>query len=492
MIRKSLQLVGGGLAGKILGVGREFLVASFYGTTGVAASYRVSQSAVFIPVNFFTADCLSCGFLPLYKRYASEEKELSSALFWVMGAFFLALTLAIGVTLHFASHQVASMLAPGFSAGSKDLAAEMIRAMAVGVPIYIISCFLGYYEMANGRYRMMATRASLQSVGLVVGSCIAYFLRRPVWLAWGFVLAYVAFFLWGALVVLRHNQLDPAAKCVTRARVRRIGRDLLVIMRPLMVLPLFVQGCVVTERIFASFIGEQTLPALDYARLISETGVLMLAVPFGLTGLAELVVVSEAQLSQQIMKVCRFLLIIAVPTTIFVFRSRVDIVTILFRRGAFNAYSVTLTANALAGVILGLWAQITTYFLMKVLSARFMNWAVVRVTLLGAIVNVIISFTLYRRLGVLGLGLGATANSLTSWVIASRQLKILGEQLRFLVRLAALGAVYLLMATALDRVFVFHGAIARMAAATSLFVAFWGCCLLLRLVPTQLRPSGAT
>src|SRR3569623_551512 len=96
------------------------------------------------------------------------------------------------------------------------MAAEMLRAMAVGVPIYIISCFLGYYEMAHGRYRMMAARASLQSIGLVTGSCIAFFLRRPVCLAWGFVLAYVVFLLWGAIVVLRHNQLDPAAKCVTR------------------------------------------------------------------------------------------------------------------------------------------------------------------------------------------------------------------------------------------------------------------------------------
>ena len=492
MIRKSLQLAGGGLAGKVLGVGREFLVASFYGTTGVAASYRVSQSAVFIPVNFFTADCLSCGFLPLYKRYASEDKELSSALFWVMGGFFLLLTVGIGATLYLASHRVASMLAPGFSADSKNLAAEMIRAMAVGVPINLIRCFLGYYEMANGRYRMMAARASLQSVGLVAGSCIAYYLRRPVWLAWGFVLAYAVFLVWGAIVVLQHNQLDPAAKCVNRARLRRIGRDLLTIMRPLMVLPLFVQGSVATERIFASLLGEQTVPALDYARLISETGVLMLAVPFGLTGLAELVVISEAKLSEQVMKVCRFLLGIAVPTTIFVFRSRVDIVTILFRRGAFNADSVRLTANALAGVALGLWAQITTYFLIKVLSARFMNWAVVKVALLGAIINVIVSFCLYRRLGILGLGLGATANSLASWIVASRQLKVLGEQLRFLGRLVALGAVYLLLATALDRVIVFHGVVARMAVATCLFVVFWGCCLLLRLVPTQLRPSGAT
>src|SRR6266498_5028457 len=78
MARVFLRLVLGGMAGKVLGLLRETLLAALFGAGRVVAANRVALTATFIPVNFFTADALSAGFLPLYVRYRKEGSAMRS------------------------------------------------------------------------------------------------------------------------------------------------------------------------------------------------------------------------------------------------------------------------------------------------------------------------------------------------------------------------------------------------------------------------------
>ena len=84
MIRAALKLATGSVIGKLSGVLREILLATAFGTGAVASAARASQTATLVPVEFFAANALSAGFLPLYSSIEKEGRERVIGLFWAV------------------------------------------------------------------------------------------------------------------------------------------------------------------------------------------------------------------------------------------------------------------------------------------------------------------------------------------------------------------------------------------------------------------------
>jgi putative peptidoglycan lipid II flippase len=205
VLKASLKLFWGSLAGKLVGALREVLLAALFGTSGVVAALRAAQSATLIPVNFFTADSLSAGFLPLYSRYHQIDPRRAGALFWwVAGLLLLASLVVLGILLLGVSSWI-SLLVPGFGRDEREQTIQFVRIMGLGVPFYIAGGLFSYLEMGHGSYGLASARATLQSAGMIVGTLAAYVLQAPSLLAWGFTAAYLVFALWGGIRVVRRG-----------------------------------------------------------------------------------------------------------------------------------------------------------------------------------------------------------------------------------------------------------------------------------------------
>ncbi|MDS0113612.1 hypothetical protein QYE88_27510, partial [Enterobacter hormaechei subsp. steigerwaltii] len=68
------QLLGGNMLSKVLGLVREVLMAKFFGTGDVNGAYRIAQTGTLVPINFMTSDSLNSAFIPLYKKYLTENE----------------------------------------------------------------------------------------------------------------------------------------------------------------------------------------------------------------------------------------------------------------------------------------------------------------------------------------------------------------------------------------------------------------------------------
>ena len=79
--------------------------------------------------------------------------------------------------------------------------------MALGVPFYVSTGLGSYLELSNGGYRLVSARATVQSVGLIAGTCLAYWTDEPIFLAWGFTGAYMAMALWSQVRLRRIGAL---------------------------------------------------------------------------------------------------------------------------------------------------------------------------------------------------------------------------------------------------------------------------------------------
>ena len=134
-MRKAAGLLfAGNLISKVLGFGREIIVAALFGTGQTIGAFRVAQAGTAVPINFLTSDSLNSAFIPLYKQYLNEQSGKAQSLFFVLLALFSFLSLLLTAGLWLAADLWVKLLAPGLDPGTSSLASSMIQIMGLGIP----------------------------------------------------------------------------------------------------------------------------------------------------------------------------------------------------------------------------------------------------------------------------------------------------------------------------------------------------------------------
>jgi putative peptidoglycan lipid II flippase len=407
-VRKSvIQLFGGNLLSKVLGFSREIVVATLFGTGSVIGAYRVAQTGTLAPINFFTSDALNSAFVPQYKFFQYQSTNHVQTFFWGVFIIFCFLAIFIGSTLWFFGGFLVNILAPGIDLGTANLSIQMLQVMGLGVPFYLLSSILMFLGMANEDFVPMASRAIVQNLGLISGTALAYFTKNVLFLAWGFSASYLVFATWVYFRMLFAGYLTFPTY-IERSLIKIVMKSFWITLRPLLLLPVMLQGNIVIERIVASLIGLIAISALDYAKFITETLIMLLAMPIAFSGLTNWSNLSADVMRDRLGKVLSFLLLIAVPISIFLALNAHILVTVIFQRGAFDQESVEVTTDILFGVALGLWAQVVGYVLIKALNSQMQNFATLIIMVAALLGNAAFNLIMYPILGGMTLGLGNT------------------------------------------------------------------------------------
>ncbi|NAZ77513.1 hypothetical protein GTQ99_19150 [Kineococcus sp. T13] len=197
------RLLLGGLAGKLLGLLREVLLAAAYGTGAPAVANRVAQSATLVPVDLLTADVLTAGFLPLHARLRGADPARAAALFHGLRRALWALAAVLTGGLLVAAPAVVDLLAPGLGAGTAATATAFVRVGALGVPSYLQFALLSCLEVSHGSFRLSSLRASGQNAGALAALGLAWWLGEPLVLAGGFALSYLLLHAWAEVALRR-------------------------------------------------------------------------------------------------------------------------------------------------------------------------------------------------------------------------------------------------------------------------------------------------
>ncbi|MBB2901362.1 putative peptidoglycan lipid II flippase [Kineococcus radiotolerans] len=414
------RLVLGGLVGKLLGLLREVLLAAAYGTGVPTTATRVAQTGTLVPVDLFTADVLTAGFLPLHKELLTTDPARAATLFrGVRVALrWLAAVLTLG-SLALAP-VVVDLLAPGLAPATAATCAQFLRVMALGIPSYLQFSLLSYLEISHGGFRLSSARATAQNLGMLLALGLAWVLEEPVVLAGGFAAAYLVLHAWGYRSVRARGFLPAAGGGGGRELRSRLWRR----VRPLLLLPVVLQGSVVAERVVASLMGDEVVAAVDYARFVATTGVNLVAVPLGLAGLAALAGLGTAAARERLAAILPGLLLVVAPVSVVLAVGSSPVVEVLYARGAFDAAAVSTSASVLAGLGLGFWAQSCAYVLVKALNAADRNRVAAGSLLAGLVVTLVLNVALHAWLGPVTLGLASSAGAVVTAAVAAHALGV--------------------------------------------------------------------
>ena len=467
MLRVATQLFSGSLVGKLAGVLREVLLASLFGTSGIVAAVRAAQAATLIPVNFFTADIISAGFLPLYSRYATTNAAKANALFWLVSLLLTTASVLVVTLLIVDAGFWVKLLVPGFGPQEQAYTSSFVRIFALGVPFYIAGSLFSYREMGHGAYILASARATLQSIGMILGTVAAFYLRVPNLLAWGFTGAYITYSIWGLERTIRRGGGSPIGQ-ISGLDFKDVAREFWSVVSPLILLPLFLQGNIAAERAVASLLGITVAASLDYAKFITDTGVLLIAVPLGLASLSVISRMNDEDCQKLISRVLPSLLLVTIPISTAVAVHSHIIIALIYQRGAFGAASTQLTQTILWGFAIGFWAQVISYVLLKTLSARMRNGEVFKYMALALGANVAINFGFYKFLGPIVLGLGSCAYGIVLTGLTAHALGVLGVIVKRILMLSLGAAGYALLGTFLPQ----KGILAYLLAG-ALFTVYW-------------------
>lgn len=443
MKKAILSLVSGNIISKGLGLFREIIVAALFGTGYINGAYRVAQTGTLVPVNFLVSDSLTA-FIPLYKQFKEEDINKAQMFFWIMQLLFLAFSILLTSSAILFVETWLSIIAPGLDKTTLELSKSMIIIMSFGIPLYLSSALINYVEMAHGDFTPMSIRPSIQNFGMLVGALFAYYMNNPVFLAWGFTFAYFVFFCWVLLRGLKKKILQfPSSFGVSI--VKEVISNFGVTLRPLILLPFIYQGNIATERAIATLISITAVSALDYAKFITETLLLIVSTPVALAGLATWGGMAKEEIRDKLAVTFELLLIVSVPFSLFLGGFSKDIVTVLFARGQFDSLSIDVTSNILLGMSFGLWAYVIGYVLIKGLNAQLKNKAVLVIMSISLIGNILFNIIAYKYFKETTLGIAYSISGILMCFCCVYNLQLWKDVKNTIFYMSIGAMIYLLM-----------------------------------------------
>jgi len=338
-----------------------------------------------------------------------------------------------------------------------------LQIMALGVPFYLISNLYSYLAIANGSYFLASIRPTIQSIGMIVGAFLSYYFNNIIFLAWGFSGAYVFFFL----ISLKQLIKKDLFKFYLNGAKYIIG-EFWQTIKPLLFLPIFLQGNILIEKMVSSFMGVKVVASVEYARFITETGIVLLAVPFGLVGLSTLSTIPFKEVREKLLQIISLILIFSIPASLFLVIYSEPIITLIFKRGAFLDEDVLITKEILIGFAIGFWAQVASYIMIKALNAQHLNKRVALFMIVALICNTIFNVLFYKLLGVITIGIGATIYALILFILSSYTFSFIKEIFKVLIPLLLCSGIYYFLNT-----FFVYKNVDNTFISISIFIIYW-------------------
>ncbi|ABQ32340.1 MULTISPECIES: murein biosynthesis integral membrane protein MurJ [Bradyrhizobium] len=420
MIRSFVTVLSGTLASRLLGFGRDALIAALLGAGPVADAFLAAFQLVNVVRRLLTEGALNAALVPAWLRIYQQAGTMQAAAFAgrVLGTVSAGL-FAATVGLALLMPLVMAILAPGFSGEETlTLAVDDSRLMLPYLAFAGPSTVLLALSSAQRRFALAAFAPLLFNVALI-GVTIVLLTQHPDPARAALLLAAtigVAGLLQLAMLARRGRgaRIASPVRLAFDAEMRGFFANAL----PGMVASAGPQLLAVAGAIIASS-QPSAVSWLYFANRLIELPLGLVGVAMGTVLVPELTRALHGGNKQALAEVqshgLELTIGLALPATLGLMILNDPIIRLLFEHGAFTSDDATATAHVLGWLAAALPAQVLTKALQPAFFAREDTQTPLRATLIGCGVAIALAFLLGQRFGVdgiaAGLALGAWANA---------------------------------------------------------------------------------
>ncbi len=450
--RGSFLVAAGILLSRLAGLLREVAISGYLGVGAAADAFKAALRIPNLLQNLLGEGVLSASFIPVYSKLLDEDRREAGKLAGAIAGLLCALTgvlVVIGVVF---AGPLTTLLAPGYSDSTRDLAVDLLRIMFPGIGFLVLSAWCLGILNSHRRFFLSYVAPVLWNaaqIALVVAAGVAGASREGIATA----------LAWGVLVggVLQLLVQLPAVRSLVRGMRLSLDtsspdvRSVLRRFSPVVVGRGVVQLLSYVDLMLASLLTVGAVSALTYGQVLYLLPISLFGMAVAAAELPELARLGRAGRSQIRDRLAsgmeRITFYVAPTVAIYVLAGDV-VVRALLERGEFDPADTRLVWFVVGAFALGLLGTTRSRLLQNGLYALdrtrlVARIAVVRVALAAAL-GALLMFPLDRwaivgssverdgdigfgplpdalrllegappRLGVVGLALGA---ALSSWV----------------------------------------------------------------------------
>lgn len=407
---------GATLLSRILGFLRDLIIARAFGAGTATDAFFAAFRLPNMLRELLGEGALSAAFIPVFTESLSKRgREGAWRLAWTVLTLLTFLLVLVSIAGILLAPWLIRVIAPGFRASPTklDLAIFLARMMFPYILFIGVAALLMAILNAQGHFATPALSPTMLNISMIgCALFLAPHLDPPITaLAIGVLIGGIGQLVIQMPVAWRRGMSDHRGIDLSDPGIGRIAR----LMAPGIAGLAITQVNVFIGTFLASFLGEGGISVLYYAfRLIQ--------LPIGIFGVAIATAAFPAMAKQAADRSLgevgataassiRMVLFVTLPSMVALMLFRVQIVQLLFERGAFDRTVTHATANAVFFYALGLGAYVSNRILVPAFYSIQDTTTPVRIGAVAVLANIAFSVLLIRPLGVGGLALATALSS---------------------------------------------------------------------------------
>jgi murein biosynthesis integral membrane protein MurJ len=421
-ILKSSVAIGIMMIGaKVLGYGEKVTLAYFLGTSYQVDVYNVIITVI-LSVFIFFRELIEPAFLNTFLKAKNANDEQGAwSLFNTYIRYIIIVTVLLLIVVLLWPSYFVELLAPGFTGQKKDLAITLLQ---IAFPASIFLALSALTNITLNSFKKFAFPASGELVFkiCIIGTLFLFFRY------WGIYAAVIGFLL-GAVCKLVTHLLLLFKRISFKAAINKPAyvKNVWHLSWPLLVGVAFSQVSSLIDNVFASSQQEGAIAALSYANKLIEFPVLIF--PYILSVVvfpyfAEFSIAKQPEKNAQLLlQSLSWIIILFCPLSVFYYLLSHEMVDVVFKRGAFNEYSVLLTALPLKYYAIGLVFFAIETVLVVFYFANANTKAPIFIGILCVIEKIALTYIFIPWMGYAGIALAHVISKATKNIILLALLK---------------------------------------------------------------------
>lgn len=422
LARATFGLMVATIIAKILGFGRELVLAAGYGTSIYSDAYITAMN---IPQVIFAiiGSTLATVLIPMYMEVHGDEGEERSLKF-INNVFNLVVIACIILSVlgFIFTEQIVNVFAVGYEGKALEVAINFTRITILGIVFTGLSYVMTSYLQIKNDFIMPGLSSVPKNVIIIVATLLSI-KHGPYLMIWGTLLGMASEFLF---------QLPYAIKAGYKYVPIIDLKDKYIKKMAWLIMPVLIGVAVnqvntLVDRTLASTLPVGTVSALSYSNKLTS-----FVIAIFITSISSVIYPILSQLSSEnnkerftasVIKSINCVIILVLPITVGTIVLALPIVRVLFERGAFDADATYLTALALAMYSVGMVA----YGLRDVLGKIFYSLQDTKTPMVNGViamaVNMIMDVIFIQFWGLGGLTLATSLSSIACIMLLFRSLK---------------------------------------------------------------------
>ena len=407
---------------KVLGFGRELVLASSYGASMYSDAYLTAMN---IPLVLFTIIGTTLGtvLIPMYFEVNSDLGE-KKALNFINNVFnmVIAICIALAILGFVFTEPLVKVFAMGFEGETLKVAIDFTRITIIGIVFTGLSYVMTAYLQIKNNFTVPGLISVPKNI-IIIASIILSVKYNPYIMIWGTLIGISTEFLFQLPFAIKSGYKYQPYINIKDKYIKKMSW----LIGPVLIGVAVNQINTMVDRTLASTLVEGSISALNYANKLNGFVMAMF-----ITSVAAVIYPMLSKLSSEdnkekftssVVQSINSVILLVIPISVGAIVLAMPIVKLLFQRGEFDAIATSMTAIALIMYSIGMVAFGLRDILGKVFYALQDTKTPMINGAMAMVMNIVLNIILVKYLKLAGLALATSISAIVCIFLLFNSLK---------------------------------------------------------------------